>query len=373
MKQLSVMLKPASSLCNMRCRYCFYADVSSQRAVASYGLMQPETARAILANLFADLEPGDRLTLAFQGGEPTLAGLGFFEDLVEEVQKYREKKVQVHYALQTNGLLLDDAWCAFLRRHDFLVGLSMDGPAACHNANRVDAGGKGTFRQVLAAKQRMDRHGVAYNVLMTLTGQLARHPQQVWNLMEEQDLRFVQFTPCMGPLDGPESPYALSPARYASFYTALFQRWYDSYCRGVYRSVKLFDDLVNLLAFGQCNACGLVGRCQPQLVVEADGSVYPCDFYVLDRYRTGTLTTDTLRTVYESPVALQFLQRPADPLTLCGQCPYRTICSGGCQRMRPMVCYKPGDTACGHRAFLDSCMGQLQELAALSRQTARNN
>lgn len=363
MKHISVMLKPASSLCNMRCKYCFYADVSSLRDVASYGVMTEETAHSVLSNIFCDLEVGDALTLAFQGGEPTLAGLDFFRDFVREAGRLAAKGVRVSYALQTNGLLLDDGWCAFLREHDFLVGLSLDGPAAYHDANRLDAARKGTFQRVLEAKRRMDRYGVAYNVLMTLSNTLARHPQQIWRFIEEQDLRFVQMTPCLGPLDHQKSVYALTPERYASFYTAFFDLWYQSFRGGVYRSVKLFDDLINLLARGECNACGLLGRCQSQIIVEADGSVYPCDFYVLDPYRMGNLAEQPLRQVWDAGQAGGFLTRPREPLPLCTACPYRSICGGGCQRMRREVFYAPGSPVCGHRAFLDASIGRMRQIA----------
>ena len=363
MKQLSVMLKPASSLCNMRCKYCFYADVSSLRDVSSYGLMKESD--AIIANIFRDLERGDILTLAFQGGEPTLAGLPFFQHFVQQVSRYESLGVRVSYALQTNGLLLDDAWCAFLKKHGFLVGLSIDGPSAYHDANRLDDTRKGTFRRVLEVKQRLDHFGIEYNVLMTLTKTLARHPQQVWRFMEEQDLHFVQMTPCMGPMNQAETPYALTPERYASFYIALFDLWYQSYQKGIYRSVKLFDDLVNLLAVGQCNACGLVGSCQTQIVVEADGGVYPCDFYVLDEWRVGNLCQESLRQVWDQAQKSGFLTREREPLALCQQCPYRSMCGGGCRRMRREVYYAPGAAACGHRIFLDAVIDRLRQLAAL--------
>ena len=363
MKQLSVMLKPASSLCNMRCKYCFYADVSSLRDVSSYGLMKESD--AIIANIFRDLERGDILTLAFQGGEPTLAGLPFFQHFVQQVSRYESLGVRVSYALQTNGLLLDDAWCAFLKKHGFLVGLSIDGPSAYHDANRLDDTRKGTFRRVLEGKQRLDHFGIEYNVLMTLTKTLARHPQQVWRFMEEQALHFVQMTPCMGPMNQAETPYALTPERYASFYIALFDLWYQSYQKGIYRSVKLFDDLVNLLAVGQCNACGLVGSCQTQIVVEADGGVYPCDFYVLDEWRVGNLCQESLRQVWDQAQKSGFLTREREPLALCEQCPYRSMCGGGCRRMRREVYYAPGAAACGHRIFLDAVIDRLRQLAAL--------
>lgn len=366
MKDLTILIKPVSSLCNMRCRYCFYTDVSKSRDVASYGVMSQSTADRILSNIFGDMERGDHLTLAFQGGEPTMAGLDFFRHFTEEADR-RNSGVRLSYAIQTNGLLLDEEWCAFLRERRFLVGLSIDGPAAFHNANRVDAGQKGTFQRVLRAKRRLDQTGTDYNVLMTLTASLARHPQQVWRFMEEEDLRFVQLTPCLGPLSQKDDSYRLTPERYAQFYIVLFDLWYQSYCRGVLRSVKLFDDLLTLLAFGRSGACGLLGQCQNQIVVEADGGVYPCDFYVLDEYRAGNLSTQTLHQIWEAETAGGFLSRPKEPLDLCVECPYRRICGGGCPRMRREVFYAPGGTVCGHRMFLDKHFPRLRQLARVLR------
>lgn len=363
MKQLSVMIKPASSLCNMRCKYCFYADVSSLRSVDSFGIMERDTTDQVLENIFVHLESGDQLVLAFQGGEPTLAGLDYFRHVSEVVAPHQIRGVRVQYALQTNGLLLDEQWCQFLHSQNYLVGLSLDGPAFYHDANRLDPQQKGTFQRIMAVKQQLDQQRVEYNVLMVLTNQMARHPQQIWHFIEEQNLRYVQFTPCIGPLEGEGAQYALTPQRYASFYRTMFDLWYQSYRRGRYISIKLFDDLVNLLAYGECNACGLLGRCQPQIIVEADGSVYPCDFYVLDRFRAGSLKEQSLRAVYESPVMLEFLQRPKEALPLCKDCPYQKICGGGCQRMRREVFYAPGNRECGHRLFLDACIGRLQRLA----------
>ena len=364
MKQLSIMFKPASSLCNMRCQYCFYADVSQTREVASYGRMRTEDAEAVLENIFAGLDPGDRVTLGFQGGEPTLAGLDFFRAFTDRAEKLAAKGVETAYAIQTNGLLVDEAWCAFFKEHNYLVGLSLDGPAAYHDANRLDERRKGTFRRVMETKGLLDRHGVEYNVLTTLTNALARHPQQLWSFVEEQDIRFLQLIPCLGPLDGGKNPYALTPERYVFFYETLFRLWLQSFRRGAYRSVKLFDDLVNLLAFGQCNACGLLGRCQTQLVVEADGGVYPCDFYVLDGWKTGDLRRDSLQTVWDRGQSGGFLTRPTDTPAFCQDCPYRPICGGGCPRMRREVFGGgPGAKLCGHRKFLDGAIAPLQQVA----------
>lgn len=362
MKNLTVMLKPASSACNMRCRYCFYADVSSLRDCRSYGVMSEEVRERVLENIFSALAPGDRLNLAFQGGEPTLAGLNWFRKFTAQAEALG-KGIHISYALQTNGLLLDEAWCAFLKEKNFLVGLSLDGYAKNHNACRPDAHGDGTFSRVLEAKQRMDRVGVEYNILTVLTGDLARHPQQVWRFLLEQKIGYVQFIPCLGPLEEQSSPFALTPRRYAEFYIALFDRWYNAFCQGNYISVKLFDDLARLLAFGECNACGLLGFCQPQLIVEADGGVYPCDFYVLDEYRMGSLASEPLDRLFPGK-ARPFLERAVGEMPLCAQCPYRRLCGGGCQRMRREVCYAPGENLCGHALLLDKIFPRLQKISA---------
>ena len=231
MKHISVMLKPASSLCNLRCRYCFYAQVSDSRAIRSFGVMEGETASRILENIFSRLDPGDAVNLAFQGGEPTLAGLDFFHFFVSEAERLRGK-THVSYALQTNGTLLDDDWCAFFREHRFLIGLSLDAMQALHDQNRVDAAGKGTYARVMAAKALLEKHGVDYNILTVLTNALARHPQQVWRWLDKEDIRYVQFIPCLGGLDGGETRFSLTPERFASFYTQLFRLWSADFEKG---------------------------------------------------------------------------------------------------------------------------------------------
>ena len=168
MKQITVLIKPASSLCNMRCAYCFYSDVSASRENPSFGIMKKETAETIIEHIFIDLAPGDAITFAFQGGEPTLAGLDFFKFFTAAVDK-RSAGVKVNYALQTNGLLLNEEFTGFLKDSGFLTGLSLDGPAALHNQNRADAGGGGTFGKVIRAKRLLDAIKAPYNVLAALT------------------------------------------------------------------------------------------------------------------------------------------------------------------------------------------------------------
>lgn len=365
LKQLSLMLKPASSLCNMRCRYCFYSDVSSLREQASFGIMPPETRKSILEHTFSQLDAGDSVTIAFQGGEPTLAGLDWFEQMTEEISCLAVPGLRVSYALQTNGLSLDKQWAAFLKKNRFLVGLSLDGPREFHDICRPDVFGKGTFSRIAAAKKLLERCEVPYNILMVLTNSLARHPQQIWNFLKKENIGYVQFIPCLGPLDAEMSKYALTPRRYADFYTQLFEYWFPEALNGHFRSIKLFDDLLNLLARGDETACGITGKCYGQLIVEADGSVYPCDFYALDTWCLGNLKASTIRQVYEAPQMSAFCSRPRELPALCGSCPYFHICGGGCPRMRSEVFCSPKDGFCGHRAFLEAAFARLEHLARL--------
>lgn len=361
MKQVSIMLKPASAVCNLRCKYCFYADVAQNRATPSFGMMTPETLGAILANVAAELQPGDKVHFVFQGGEPTLAGLDFYRTFAALAGQWQD--VQVTYALQTNGILLDEEWCSFLKEHNFLVGVSLDLLRDCHDEVRVDGQGHGTWKQVIRATELLGQYGVEYNVLCTLTNTMARHPRQVWQQLQKLDVRFVQFTPCLGRLEGEKSPFALTPKRFADFYTALFDLWREEMNQGKWRSVKFFDDVINLLVLGRPTGCGMDGVCRPQLVVEADGSAYPCDFYCTDQYRLGNLREQTVSQLLAAPGVQEFVNRPQPRPAFCEACPYDTFCAGSCPRMRGEICYNGQSTYCGYRDFLDRCGEGLAELA----------
>lgn len=364
MAHYSVMIKPASSLCNLRCAYCFYCDVSARRQVASHGIMTRETAGAVIANLFSGLEDGDSLLMAFQGGEPTLAGLAWFQDFVDLV-KAQPKGVHVSYALQTNGTALDPEWCAFLARHRFLVGLSLDGYAQHHNQYRLDPQGKGTFQQVMGAKRLLDATGVEYNVLCTLTNTLARHPQKAWQFIQRERIQYIQFTPCLGGLAGERDPWSLTPQRFHSFYVALFAQWKQAVLEGRYFSVKLFDDMVNLLLRQAVSACGLHGRCQLQHIIEADGSVYPCDFYVLDAYRGGSLATEPFPQIRQRLESTGFLSSRTQLPQACAQCKYRKLCNGGCMRMAGAMYVDEATGFCGYQHLLADIGQELCDTGAL--------
>jgi len=359
MKNISIMIKPASSMCNMQCRYCFYRDVSNNRDTFSYGLMSNEIASKVLKNIFADISPGASLTIAFQGGEPTMAGLDFYERFVTKA-KSMANGISLAWAFQTNGLNIDDRWCQFFVKHKFLVGLSLD--VVDHNANRVDINGKGTWNTVLNAQRQFIKHGVKYNILCVLTNQLARYPSRVWKSLNQLNVEYVQFIPCLSDLHK-STPMGLTPERFASFYNNIIPLWHKAFAAGKYISIKLIDDIINLLAKKTVNACGLTGQCSPQFVIESDGGVYPCDFYVMDKYRIGNMCEKSLNHHFESDIMQSFLSKDKEENKLCISCKFRGICNGGCKRMKDAMYISHNDEFCGYGDILSKNWGVFCDVA----------
>lgn len=330
MPPVNILIKPASSLCNMRCRYCFYADVSRHRTIPSYGIMAEDTARALVREAFAYAE--GHCGFAFQGGEPTLAGLPFFKTFVSIVSALNTNKIPVQYALQTNGLAIDDDWAAFLGRNKFLVGLSMDGNAATHNALRPDADGHGTHARVQRAAATLSRYGVEYNILCVVTRDIARHGASIYAALKPHV--HLQFIPCLDDLDGADSAFALDKDRYAHFLKTTFDLYYHDYMRGSYVSVRMFDNYVHMLLGRPAENCAMMGRCSCNPVIEGDGSVYPCDFYVLDRWRLGNVHDNTLADMIGGDRSFAFVQDSLAPDPACAACHWYPLCRGGCRRDR---------------------------------------
>lgn len=334
MRELQFLVKPASSGCDLRCRYCFYADIAAHRAVGNRGIMGPETVDRLLEAAFSSINPNGSVVFAFQGGEPTLAGLPFFEEFAAKVDRRKPSDVSVDYSLQTNGMRIDEDWVAFLKEHDFLVGVSIDGCRTLHDRYRVDASGLGTWDKARDAFQRLDRAGVRTNALCVVTSSSAREPDAVYEGLKELGVRFMQFIPCIDPLEVGEDATALSPTseEFGSFLCRTFDLWYEDWLKGDYHSVRFFDDLVSMLIGDYdhvaCSACGHCGR---YFVVEADGSVYPCDFFVLDQWLLGRLGEQSLEEMATNRVATEFLSWGATKPSECATCRWQPICNGGCK------------------------------------------
>lgn len=328
------LIKPASSLCNMRCRYCFYEDESENRMIKNMGIMAPEVAERLVGLAFEGLTRKDAVTFAFQGGEPTLAGLEYFQRFVQAVEQYNTCGASVQYAIQTNGLCINEDWAIFFKKHDFLVGVSVDGDKALHDGNRLDHNGKGTWTRVKRGVDRLLATGVEVNLLCVVTKQCTRSPQRVYNALKKIGVDHLQFIACLDPLNQTkgQTPWSLLPEDYGKFLCGLFDVWYRDWENGCYTSVRLFDDLVHLAMGLPSGTCATSGSCGAYFVIEGDGGVYPCDFYVLDQWKLGNLMEHSLEELARTPRAVQFLvdgtKKPAE----CATCSWKSLCNGGCKR-----------------------------------------
>lgn len=333
MRFVNLMIKPASSLCNLRCRYCFYECISNHREEKSMGVMSEETAELLLENVFRLVEPGGMVSFLFQGGEPTVAGLPFFVRFAEMVERLCPPGVGYAYAIQTNGTLLDEAWADFLRERRFLVGLSMDGYGDLHDLYRVDERGAGSWKRAVRALRLLQKKGVEVNALCVVTAQCARHPERAYGELKKLGFAYMQFIPCLDPLEQERGgmPFSLTPELYGAFLCRLFDLWYRDWAQGRYDSIRLFDDYLHLLLGENPGTCATCGQCGSYFVVEGDGSVYPCDFFVLDRWRLGRLGASSLAELAESERLQEFFRWGREKPPECAACRWRSLCNGGCK------------------------------------------
>ncbi len=338
MPPINILIKPASGNCNMRCTYCFYADEQEHRSVSSHGIMSKNTMHRIVDKA---MEYGDGVcTLAFQGGEPTLAGLDFYEDLAEYAAHVpNPKKIRFQYAIQTNGYNIDEQWARFWAKNRYLVGISLDGPKEIHDRYRKDASGQGTYNKIMASIRLLEKYRVDYNVLTVVTAATARSGQKIYNFYKKNKIHYQQYIECLDPLR--EMPggqeYSLTPKRYETFLKSLFDAWYLDVKadKSVYN--RYFDNLLMIMDRQVPESCNMRGVCGKQWVIEADGSVYPCDFYALDQWLLGNINEDSFETMDLKREELGFIRWSMKTHEDCKNCTWYPLCRGGCRRNREPV------------------------------------
>lgn len=352
MPPLQMMLKPVSGDCNMRCAYCFYRDIAENRGVRSFGRMSEDTLAAVIEKALGHAT-GD-CSFAFQGGEPTLAGLEFFRKVVELQKKYNTKKLPIHNAIQTNGLAMNEEWAAFFAEHHFLVGLSVDGAKELHDSQRLDAQRKGTHSRVMQAARLLEKAGAEFNVLCVVTRQTARNCVKTYRFFKNSGMRYLQFIPCLDGISEERGchPYSLKPEDYARFLKTLFDLWFEDLRKNDYVYVRYFENLAGILNGEMPESCTLRGTCTVQYVVEADGGVYPCDFYMMDGYRLGNLITDGFGALEKRRAGLRFIEQSQEFSENCKGCEWFALCRGGCRRDRVGTDAGAGNYYCGsYREF----------------------
>ena len=365
MPPVSILMKPASGSCNMLCEYCFYCDEQKNRTQKSYGMMEEKTARNIIRKALAYAEGG--CAIAFQGGEPTLRGIDFYYKVAEYVEKYNKKKIPVTYAFQTNGTNINEEWCRLFKSCGFLVGISLDGIWKTHNCYRHAKNGKETFDRILETCKMLKQYDVPFNILTVVHDQTAQYLNEIYSFYSKKGFDYQQYIPCIDPLQQEKGKmhYSLNPAEYGKFLIRLFKKWSEDIHTGRSIYIRQFDNYIGILKGYEPEACDQRGCCGIQYVIEADGSVYPCDFYMMDEYCLGNANTDTFGEMDENRKKIRFQEESLKISQTCKNCRYLKLCRGGCQRNRNKLSDGTWKNYfCeGYRLFFDTCYDKMVEIA----------
>lgn len=352
LNQLSILIKPASSQCNMRCDYCFYFAIADQRQEVSKGLMTQETVSRIIDECFFVTNSTATIHFSFQGGEPTLAGIEFFKNFVDEVHIKKEYRT-IHYSLQTNGTIINDEWVSFFKQEDFLIGISIDGYSSNHDhyrklSDRVTP----TYSLVLSNYQKLRKSDVRVNVLTVLTNSLAMNPYRFFKWLLANKITHVQIIPCLN---------GLKPQVYQHFFNTLFDLYKEHLESDKLIHISLFDNLFMMLNNQYPSQCGMLGNCAMQSVIEANGDIYPCDFYTDDFHCLGNIHTESLGSIFKKESLKQFIKK--EPLSEpCSSCEVLKMCFGNCKALKTTFIDK---SYCGYREFL---LTNMKDIISISKE-----
>ncbi len=309
--------------------------------------------------------PQPEWAFAWQGGEPTLMGAGFFEKILKLQTRYAPRGARISNALQTNGTLLDDHFARVLRDGSFLVGISIDGPAELHDVHRRTVSGRGTHRDVMRGLEALRRNGVEYNVLTLVSRANVDHPREVYRYLRELGVTFHQYIPCVEfEPDGSLRPYSITGEEWGDFLNGIFDEWHRDDTRTV--SVRNFDAVLSLIVRDVSVMCTTGTHCRQYFVVEYNGDVYPCDFFVQPEKRLGNVVTDHFERMWRSPVYRAFGRDKKGWNEECARCEYLRYCAGDCPKMRYVQGEDPSQLSVlceGWKSFYSHTLPAFRDLA----------
>lgn len=348
-----MLAKPVGPSCDLDCRYCFYSDKGVLLSEVKRAVMADDVLEVFVAK-YIQSQDVPEVQFVWQGGEPTLAGLDFYSRVVSLQARYAGGK-KIRNALQTNGTQLNDQWCGFLKEHEFLVGLSIDGPESIHDRFRMDRSGAPVFKRVMESLERLRRHEVAFNVLASVTSFSAKRALEIYRFLKNSGVQYVQFAPVVErvPNESEEqaglkhgvpynidnadghyevTDYTVHPLEYGGFLTDIFDEWIAKDVGGVF--VMNFEWALASWMKIPASCCLFTKRCGDAIVVERDGDVYACDHYVYPEYRLGNVLSGTLELIISDQRRGFGRDKEAQLPECCRKCDVLFACNGECPRNR---------------------------------------
>ncbi|HYA87182.1 MAG TPA: anaerobic sulfatase maturase [Nitrospirota bacterium] len=386
---IHIVAKPVGPMCNLNCEYCFYLEKQALFGRKRKYRMSDDILRAFIVN-YATAQPTPVVEFVWQGGEPTLLGIDFFKKVIAMQGPFSHQKM-ITNSLQTNGTLLTDEWCDFLKKHNFMVGISIDGPKAIHDRYRRDPQGSGTFDRVMQGLELLQKHKIEYNVLACVARDTATQPLDVYRFLRDQGVEFIQFTPIVERrpdarcsqlglrLAGPATldkqtqqtevtPWTVVPEEYGDFLIAIYEEWVHHDVGKVF--VMNFEWALNAWIGNPSPVCIHAEQCGRSVVVEHNGDVYACDHCVYPQYKLGNISADNLFQMVEKSVRSGFgITKETALPRWCRECEVLAACRGGCPKHRFARTYydEPGlhYLCAGYKKFFLHIRKYLRAMATL--------
>jgi len=334
-----LLAKPTGAICNLDCKYCFF--LSKEQLYPDSKFRMADEVLASYLQQYIQAQKTPEINIAWQGGEPTLMGLEFFQKSIDLAKKYKQPRTQISYAIQTNGTKLDHQWGAFLKENKFLVGISIDGPQAIHDKYRVDKGGRGSFNQVMRGLEILKKHNVDFNILCTVHAGNGNHPLEVYRFFrDELEAEFIQFIPIVerdnrtGFQEGSRvTRRSIKAKQYGQFLSDIFDEWIKTDVARVY--VQIFDIALGAWVGEPAAVCVFAPTCGNALALEHNGDLYACDHFVEPDYLLGNILEENMLRLIGSDQQRQFGRDKLDSLPrYCRECEVRFVCHGGCPKNR---------------------------------------
>lgn len=365
----SIIIKPAGADCNLDCEYCFYLKKSKLYPEVKKHRMSIEVLEEFIKQVMQS--SGRQVGFIWQGGEPTLMGIDFFNKVVEFQMKYGKGQT-VSNAFQTNGILLNDDWAKLFYNYKFLIGLSVDGEASVHDHFRRTVGGGPTFEKMWENMNILRRFNVDFNVLGMVNSESAKCPESIYNFFLRNDLNYMQFIPTLEIDDkGEITDFSVSPGKYGEFLCRLFDVWYDDIWRNKadpYIYIRDFDSIMHKMIHGNSTVCIYDNQCGQHVVVEHNGDVYACDFFVEPEWKYGNLMETPIHELVLIDKCEEFTNRKMDLMNECRDCKWLDFCYNGCPKFRGVVKDEPENKFyyCeSYKTFFDYSFPKLRKIAQM--------
>jgi uncharacterized protein len=374
-KQFSLLIKPASADCNLACTYCFYLPKAGLYPESSRHRMSDGTLKRMISTYLATDQ--DTYSFGWQGGEPTLMGVEFFQRVVELQTRYGRPGSIVANGLQTNATMITDELARLLAEYRFLLGVSLDGPEEVHNTHRKNRKGAGSYKRVIEGIELLNKHRVELNILVAVNAANVTMARSIYSFLLDMGIRYHQYIPIVEfDEQGRPLPYSIDGPQWGAFLKELFEVWYPDAGRV---SVRLFDALLTYLVEGSRILCTMGRDCRQYFLVEHNGDVYPCDFFATPELRLGNLLETDWSDLLESPRYEAFGRQKSQWNEACESCPFLELCMGDCLKHRfyaaPPARSDPGSLSwlcSGWKIFYESCLPGFRRIARrIQRQRTR--